>query len=183
MKQKELDEIKEQFKNGDNSYLEVLFEEYGAYCVQNIRKKFRCSSEDAQDLMIDAILNFRDKLLLGKITYITSIRNYLYTTCVYMRQEHLYYYKRKKEQQQGVIMYLYDDDDNLQEYKEELINKALDAFNQLGEACQQILQYFYVDKMSMVEIAAKMKLLNANTAKGKKARCYKRWREKAKRYT
>ncbi|MCF6298134.1 MAG: sigma-70 family RNA polymerase sigma factor [Flavobacteriaceae bacterium] len=177
MSQEEFYVLLEQLKNGNNEYLKIIFEEHGAYCISNIQRKFRCPLEDAEDLLVDAILNFRDKILQNKLTHITSIRNYIYTTCVNMKREKNYYTHRKKEKEHEVKLFLYSENDNTNEYKEELLKRSLDSFKQLGEPCQQILRYFYIYNNSMEEIAAKMNLLNANSAKVTKARCYKKWLE------
>ncbi len=177
MDQEEFDAIKEQLKSGNNEYLKVLFEQYGAYCISNVQRKFNCDLEDAEDIFIDAILSFRDKCLRDKISYLTNARNYLYSTCLNMKRQKNYSIKRKKEKEHEVALYLYDENDDLLEFKEKLITLSMRSFNQLGESCQQILRYFYVYKHSMSEIAEKMQLANANTAKVTKARCYKKWLE------
>ena len=177
MKREEFEELQAQLKRGDNSYLKIIFEECSVYCINNVQRKFKCPLEDAEDVLIDAILNFRDKILQGKITHITSIRNYIYTTCVNMKREKDYYSYKQKEKEQEVMLFLYDENDTLQEYKEELLDLSLDSFQKLGKSCQQILRYFYIYKYSMSEIAAKMGLSNANSTKVTKARCYKKWLE------
>ncbi|MEO1051377.1 MAG: sigma-70 family RNA polymerase sigma factor [Bacteroidota bacterium] len=181
MNQTEFDLIKTQFKHGDNRYLKTVFEEHGAYCISNIQRKFKCPLEDAEDILIDAILNFRKKVLQGKIERITSIRNYIYTTCVNMKREQDYYANRSRNKAHEVKVFLYDEHDDDNEYKEELLKQSLDSFRQLGESCQKILRYFYIYKYSMEEIAAKMQLSNANSAKVTKARCYKKWLEIVKK--
>lgn len=175
MNQEEFRELYAHFKDGNNDYLKILFEEHGAYCITNIQRKFKCQLEDAEDILVDAILNFRDKMLHDKITHITSIRNYVYTTCVNMKREKDYYTNKKREKEHEVTLFLYDENDETHEYKEELLSLSLSSFKQLGESCQQILRYFYIYKYSMNEIADKMSLSNANTAKVTKARCYKKW--------
>ncbi len=177
MSQEEFYVLLEQLKNGNNKYLKTIFEEHGAYCITNIQRKFKCPLEDAEDLLVDAILNFRDKILHNKITHITSIRNYIYTTCVNMKREKNYYANRRKEKEHEVKLFLYDEGDNTSEYKEQLLKLSLDSFKQLGEPCQQLLRYFYIYNNSMEEIAIKMNLANANSAKVTKARCYKKWLE------
>ena len=181
MNQEEFSALKAQLKEGDNNYLKIIFEEHGAYCINNIQRKFKCPLEDAEDILVDAILNFRDKILQDKIEYITSIRNYVFTTCVNMKREKDYYTNKKREKEHEVTLFLYDENDEAQEYKEELLNLSLNSFKQLGESCQQILRYFYIYKYSMTEIATKMNLSNANSAKVTKARCYKKWLEIVKK--
>jgi len=177
MNQLEINLLKSELKSGNNEFLKSVFEEHGAYCLFNIMRKFGCPREDAEDLLIDAIINFRDKLLSGKIQYLTSVRNYLYTTCVNMKKEKDYYRKRQKEKAHEVEQYLYSDDHESNAHKEMLLKLAMESFRQLSEPCQQILRYFYIYKYSMEELAKRVGLANANSAKVTKARCYKKWLE------
>jgi len=177
MNQNELNILKFEIQQGNNDYLETIFEEYGPYCISNIMRKFSCSREDAEDLMVDSIINFRDKLLAGKVTYLSSVRNYLYTTCVNMKKDRDYYTRKQKEQEHEVILYLYSEDEKTKSYQEELLQISLQAFRQLSDSCQKILKHFYIDKFSMEQIAAELRFSNANSAKVTKARCYKKWLE------
>lgn len=177
MKQKEFDTLKEQLKVGDNQYLKIIFEEQGAYCIKNIQRKFNCNLADAEDLLIDSILNFRAKVLSGKIKQLTSVRNYLFTTCVNMQREKEYYAHKKQEKEYDVKLFLYDEIGADDSDNEELLHLSVSSFERLGNGCQEILRYFYIYKLSMKEIAAKMNLGDANAAKVKKARCYKKWLE------
>jgi len=171
----EIKRLRLQFQIGQNDYLKLIFEKHGSYCISNVMKKFKCPQEDAEDIMVDAIINFRDKVMKGKITHVTNIRNYIYTTCVNMMKEKSYYSKKKKEKEQEVMFSLYTDHSESIHYKEDLIQLSLQAFQKLGEQCQMILHYFYVSRCSMDEIAQELGFANANTAKVTKARCYKKW--------
>lgn len=171
------EELKTQLLTGDNSVLKFIYETHGGYCVSNIQRKFKCPLEDAEDILVDAIINFRDKLLAGKINHITNIRNYIYTTCVNMKKQKDYYTNRARDKQYDVKLFLYDDSGEADEYKEELLNLSLSSFNELGSSCKQILRYFYIYKLSMAEISVRMKLSGANSANVKKTRCYKKWME------
>lgn len=181
MNQKELSILKSQLKQGNNDYLKFLFEQHGPYCISNIIRKFNCSLEDAEDLLIDAILNFRDKAISDKLSYLSSVRNYLYTTCINMKKEKDYYTFKKREKEAEVTLFLYDEEDELSEYNSELLQLSLESFKKLSESCQRILRLFYIQHNSMTEVAKKLGLANANSAKVKKARCHKKWLEIVKK--
>lgn len=175
MKREEIQALRSELQQGNNDFLEIVFDKYGQYCIMNLIRKFGCTREDAEDIMVDAVLNFRDKLLAGKISYLSSVRNYLYATCINMKKERDYYLKRRKEKEHEVILYLYSDLDEMTAYKENLLNLSLKGFEQLSQSCQQILRYFYVNRYTMDKIAQKTGLANANSVKVTKARCYKKW--------
>lgn len=180
MDQLEFETVRQQLKSGDNQYLKVIFEKYGNYCLQNIMRKFNCSTADAEDILIDSIINFRDKILSGKLTKVTSVRNYLYTTCVNMKRERNYYAERIRSKEYEVKQHLYSSVEK-NEDNDELLRQSVSSFKQLGKSCQEILRYFYIYKLTMKEIADRMNLGSTNAAKVKKARCYKKWQESIKK--
>ncbi|MEM6830372.1 MAG: sigma factor-like helix-turn-helix DNA-binding protein, partial [Bacteroidota bacterium] len=61
------------------------------------------------------------------------------------------------------------------EWKAEFQKMAMDSFQQLSPSCQKVLKLFYVEKWSMEEIAQELNLSDANSAKTKKSRCFKKW--------
>lgn len=176
-----------QLKKGNNQSLKFIFENYSSYCLENLQRKTGCSYEEAEDILMDAIINFRDKMLAGKITYLTNLRNYIYTTCVNMQRARfqkkmqfeknkdslkMLYYQPEKEMSYG--------EDNQVSYKEQLLNISQETFEQLGKSCQEILKDFYIYKMKMEAIAEKMGMANANVAKTTKSRCFKKWMQMAR---
>jgi RNA polymerase sigma factor (sigma-70 family) len=52
-------------------------------------------------------------------------------------------------------------------------SKAISIFNKLDDLCQKILLAFYIDKLSLEEIAIKFNLASEGAAKVKKFRCLK----------
>ena len=81
MVEKELLELRTALVNGDNSSLAFIFDEHADFCIENLVHKNGCSRQDAEDIFVDSMLIFRENVLSGKITYLTNVRNYVYTTC------------------------------------------------------------------------------------------------------
>ena len=177
MNQTEFEELVQQLQKGNNSGLSFIFEDHADFCIQNLMRKMQCTKELAEDVLMDAVINFRDKAIEGKITYMTNVRNYIYTVCVNMVRVYYKNQQRVRDKHEEVQMYLLDDDNNesLHEYEQGMINMATQALKLLDGKCQKLLTYFYVNDMRLNEIAEKMGFANANVAKTSKSRCYKKW--------
>jgi RNA polymerase sigma factor (sigma-70 family) len=168
-----------QFKTGDNKSLQLIFKENASYCIRGILSKHKCSMEDAEDIYIDAILNLREKIISGKIEFLTDPKNYLYATC-----QNMFLAKLTKQQRvysAAVEMYEsnYNDGPDFEAdepalEKEEMIRLTEDALSGIGDKCKDLLKSFYFYKLSMEEIAAKFNMASANVAKVSKSRCFQR---------
>ncbi|MEM9917930.1 MAG: sigma-70 family RNA polymerase sigma factor [Bacteroidota bacterium] len=134
------------------------------------------STEDVADVFQDAIVIFYRKVRVDGLELNCTIRTYLFSVC-----KKLWLYRlrdRKKslivDQEMDVIPI---EDDSL-----EIItrneDKALVAsvLKQLGEGCQQILTYYYFERLRMKEIAPRMGLQNEQVARNKKSACMKKLR-------
>ncbi len=187
MSDQEFKSLVEQLKNGDNRCLKFIFEDHSEFCIKNLLRNSSCTLEEAEDIFMDAVINFREKAIAGKINYMTNIRNYIYTTCLNMQRVNYQTQKRISAKQEEVLMYFQtpetfdaESDDDLHNYEETMIEISMKAFQQLDQRCQQILKNFYVKGVKMAEIAQNLGLANANVAKTVKSRCYKKWMEEVK---
>ena len=185
MAEPSLAELQEAFTAGDYSHLHFIFEEYGMYCIENVQKRTGCSEDDAHDVFMDSIIVFRDKIISGEITFLNSIRNYLYTICVNAQMERRRSAIRRYEKTEDINQFLYDDlvgDPFEEEVKILIENHTLmqicfKTLDKLGANCKKVLKLFYVHELSISEIAKRMSLANNNVAKSTKARCFKKWKE------
>lgn len=69
-------------------------------------------------------------------------------------------------------------DDEEQEVFKQKLNQTMEAFKNLGQPCKQLLTEFYFEKLSLRDIAKKLKI-EENTARTKKYRCMEKLRELA----
>lgn len=173
-------EIIEQLQSGDNRYLEEIFRMHSSYCIKNLQIKYRCQPEEAEDIFIDAVINFRQKAVQGDISYLTSIRNYLFATCCNMWKASRYQknsFMRKVPEIKRYFYQEYQEDITAREqdeYIDDLLRITNEAMESLGDKCQRILRYYYFDRYSMAEIAEKMEFSGPDVAKTLKSRCFKR---------
>ncbi|MEO1053649.1 MAG: hypothetical protein AAFX87_23640 [Bacteroidota bacterium] len=184
MTYKELESLTEDLRNGDNSGLKEIFETYSHYCITKLKFKTSCTHEDAEDIFIESVMNFREKAIQGKIKFLSSIKSYLFTTCYNMWSVQYQAQKNKQKKLSNVKDFLYEeydhdilsaeeDDDNYRE----LLKIAQTSFDQLSEKCKDILSFFYIEKMRMEEIAGIVGLANASVVKTAKSRCFRKLME------
>ena len=184
MEQSELADIKSELLKGNNRCLEIIFREEADFCIQNLVKSTTCPKDEAEDIFVESVLNFREKLIAGQVTYMNSIRNYLYTTCRNMWSERVRQLALSRKKRDTVRAYIYDEygDDPLVsqdelEQKEALLQLTKKAMGQLNENCQEIIHYFYVEQYSMKDIVTLMGLSGPEVVKTMKYRCFKKLKE------
>lgn len=141
-----------------------------------------CSKENAEDIFVDSVMNFREKLVEGKIEMVLNIRAYLYKTCYNMFLVRLRQKQKKENLSDELEKFYYDSDyqsEDTEDFTEKLNEITMQAWGFLTERCKDILSYFYVDRLRMKEIANLMGLSSSDVAKATKSRCYKAMVEKA----
>lgn len=181
MSEIDISELKASLRR-DNEALRDIFDACSAYCMKSLMKYHNCSRSDANDLFIDALLIFRDKILDDQLEYLTNPRQYLLGVCIVLNKKRL----RLQGNQNKLGLVFTSDDLVASSYEEQVIDreisyeqqrKVMHSFKQLGDACREILTLFYVDHFSMKEIAHKMSFASSDVVKTKKMRCLKKWRE------
>ncbi len=179
-----LRDIRDSLASGDNKALHYLYTEFGAYCINILTTKKGCAYEDAEDLFIESVMIFREKVLDGTIQELTNVRYYLYKTC-----ENKYLARLKSERSQktkvsDVEQFFYTSSfvNAEDEWDEGLSKSAKRAWEELGEKCKDILYYFYVDSLRMAEISELMGFSTTDVTKTTKARCYKKLITSARSY-
>ncbi len=173
MKINDLRLIKEDLLLGKNNCLKVIFDKYASYCIGTLINKTGCSEADAEDLFMDSVLNFREKIISGKVKYLTNVKAYLFSTCYRMWLAKYHQEKAQSSHSEDIVSELYDRNNDSFE-KEEKLKTGMEALNRLGKQCQEIISHFYVKNKSMTEIAEIMGLANKNVAKTTKSRCFKK---------
>lgn len=188
MNEKEFQALRQELISGNTQSLKFIFEKYAEYCIKNLRKQKGCSLELAEDILMDAILNFRDRVVENKLSEVRNVRNYLYTTCTNMHKAQISKQTKNRNKAyeiQNTLYANYDQDhlskEILQQDQEEFKRISKETFAELNNTCQEVLRYFYVHNLSMEEIATRLGYSGANVAKTTKARCLKKWLEAVKK--
>ena len=121
-------------------------------------------------------MNLRDRLITGKLKNVLNVRSYLYGTCYHMFLSRLDQSNRQNRHTRDIEQYFYNSvyTDEGSEYRDEMLAVASKAWSTLTDRCKDIINYFYIERLRMEEIAELMGLSNGNVAKNTKLRCYKK---------
>jgi len=176
-----LKEIRQQFLLGDNQFLTHISREYGLYCIRYLCNKHKCDEDEARGIFTDAMMAFRDSIIKEKMDQVRNLKSYLLGTCLNLFQVGLRAEKRKIDKSDSITQHLYDDNPNYldniieKESKTEMKKITHLSFQKLDEGCQKILKLFYIEELTMSEIAKEIGLSSDQVAKTTKFRCYKKW--------
>ncbi len=176
-------EILQSLQQGDNQALTAVYQQVSGYCIRTLLRKTTCSPEDAEDLLMDAILIFRDNILTRKLTQITNLKAYLFGICWNLwreknRTQSKWEAAKSDLEHQILVMETQGElpfpGEELLEQKA-LIQQVQQALGKLGDRCQQLLKMVYVESRSHQEIAEAMNFSSANVVKVTRHRCYQQW--------
>lgn len=166
-----------QIQKSNPEALQYVYNHCKEYCIRCMHSRTECTSVDAEDIFMDAILIFRENVMTGKLTEVKHLRAYMYKICLNIYREQQYNESRRQKSEDAIRISLYENDVPIPD--DMLLKKAIamQAFRYLGANCRCILQYYYFDQLPLEDIAKKMNLANSNVAKVTKSRCYKKWVE------
>jgi len=159
LKELEFEEMVLKLKNGDELVFEKIFLNHFQSCIAYLMQNHRIDRELAYDITMDTLLDFRTKLIQGKISY-GNLR-FLFTKMA--TQKHLKYVAKSKKSQN--ITSLFESED----LEEDLVILEK-AMSKLGENCRDILKLNYYDKMTLNNIATLKNISHAALRK-QKQRC------------
>ncbi len=162
-------------KNGKEELIDKVYLSRFDKCINILVRNFGCSREEAYDSSIDALLEIRQDLLNDRIRY-GNLETY------FINRAKLKYYRRnrnKKIETVDIGEEMEFKDDSVQEeslMEGELREAIAQALSQMGEGCQDILQQFYYEEISLNEIAEKMNKTHAAVRK-QASRCRDKFRQ------
>ena len=134
------------------------------------------STQDAKDIFQEAFLTVYQNVRAKKFipTNETALQGYLFTIAKNKWKDHFRNSKIKKTHRisDGLNATLTSQEEGNIEIDDSQvkIDNTMNAFNDLGEECKEILTLFYFDKMTMRDIATYQNLTEAS-ARNKKYRC------------
>lgn len=168
-------QIIEAIRNGSEEPLKDLYIQYKAEFAAWLIKTHNCSLEDALEIFQLSVVLLYDNIIVGKlITLTSSLKSYLFAIGKNKAKE----LKRRQsrfgfEIKEELISHLKEEEEIEpdQAFELSLMKKALHT---LGGACQQVLEMFYYQNLSMQQIGEKMDYKNTGTTKNMKYKCLKR---------
>ena len=93
-----------------------------------------------------------------------------------MHRREVSYHSRAAKKLNDVRLLLYNTNDYSQtdDYKAKLKSICYSAMEKLDSKCRKIIIAYYIDRLTMKEIATYMNLSSGDVAKTLKSRCYKK---------
>jgi RNA polymerase sigma factor (sigma-70 family) len=168
------EEVLERIRKGDETALQYLYKKHYKMMLHLVLKNSG-SEVEAQDVFQDALVLFWEKVQKPDFTLTAKITTFLYSICQNLWRKEL----AKKQR-----LSFEEKDEAISEDWErtERIRAIQACIGKLGESCRKILQLYYFDNLSMQDIAEKLGLANADTAKSKKYKCKKELDDLVKKY-
>ena len=144
--------------------------------VKKLILKNNGSKQDAEDIYQEALVILIRKTQDTNFTLTSSLNTYLYSICRFLWNDELKK-KNKTINDAQNLSYLKNEDFTEHVKEEAEYKQAENAFNLLGDKCKELLRFFYFNKMSMKEIADKLKFSSEKVAKNQKYRCIEKAKE------
>ena len=158
------DKVLELTRHGNEQALEYLYRKHYRMMLRLVIKNSG-TEEEAKDIFQDALIVFWEKARQPEFVLTSRLSTFLYSVCQNLWRKEL---DRKSRFVREPQTEMQSDEDPDQKERAEIVNRCI---AQLGETCQKILMYYYFDRLSMVDIAEKLGLSGADTAKTKKYKC------------
>lgn len=156
-----------QLQKGEHQLFENIFLNHFRDCMHYVINKCKAPQEDAYDVTMETLLDFRKRLIAGKIQY--GNLKFLFTQMAI--QKYLKWIKKEKQQPkltETIVDPLEDDTEDLQ-----LLEKS---WGKLGDQCQDLLKGFYYQNTPLNQLAEVLQKTPAAIRK-QKQRCVDRLRQ------
>ena len=131
--------------------------------------------DDARDVFQEAMVVLYEKVKSGEFELSCQLKTYIYSICRRLWLKKLTQKQRFLPELEGTDSWIAVEED-LEHFEQQdqafhLMEKAM---NSLGEPCRSLLDAFYLQKKSMIEIASVFGYTNADNAKTQKYKCLTR---------
>lgn len=140
------------------------------------------NEEEAKEVFQEALLIFIENVSKSGFELTSALNTYLYSICKY-----LWYDRKRKLKKLAVVPFqeveLVDEQQDMLEKHQEkeaqfdFLSLILD---ELGERCKELLTLFYLEKMTMKDIAKTMSFNTDKVAKNQKYKCLERGKKLVK---
>lgn len=159
----EFEEMVERLKHGDTQLFKSIFIHHFSDCCAFLQKKYSGNRDDAYDATMDTLLEFRKRLVEGKVKY-GNLR-FLFT-----KMASQYYQRDVMGIKTGSIDSLDITDHTDEEFDQADLDRLAAAWKLLDVDCQSILKMNYYGGMKLIDIATQVNKSPAAVRK-QKERC------------
>jgi RNA polymerase sigma factor (sigma-70 family) len=171
-------EVVEGLRIGDNAVLTYLYKNYYKVVLKFISANSG-SEELAQDIYQEAVIVLYENAQKPGFELSCQVQTYLYSVSKRLWLKYL-----KKQGRMVLLKEQFEEDGfdvseamELYSEREAEFEKMSRSLVELGEPCATLIKDFYIEKLSMEEIAIKFGYTNADNAKNQKYKCLQRLRK------
>lgn len=134
-------------KKNDTRFFEQVFLKQFKETIRYLRRKYRTPHEEAYDATMDTLIEFRARFVEGKLKY-GNLR-FLFTKMA----SQMLIKNLKKSEVSIENMPLVSEEFSAESQKSEELDWLNNAWQFLGQPCQQLLTFHFYGKMKLSEIA------------------------------
>lgn len=166
----------QELQSGKTGPLIKIFEKNYRYCIQHLNLSTNCSLEDAEDLVMDAIIVLHEKIMLK--TYSNdNVQAFILkvATNMWLNQ------KRKNRKRLTFDPHFVDErffiseaENMLDDERQKQVDITLHALNKLGGPCEALLRRNLIDRIPLGNLVGEFGYKNKDVMKTTKARCLKK---------
>lgn len=174
------EEFLNRLKRGDSKAFEELYKSYFPM-IKNLILKNSGSNDDAHDYFQETVISFHSKIKEEGFELKSKLSSYLYSIA---RNKWLYRLRGIKNSPLVPIVDTYEgvaEEDNEKLYEEQVREKKhslmQEVLKEISDSCRDIIVKFHFYKMSLKEISEELGI-GTDSAKVKKSRCMKSFRQK-----
>ncbi|NBB31514.1 RNA polymerase sigma factor [Cellulophaga sp. BC115SP] len=164
---------------------EYLYKKMLELCMPKA-SSFGMSDDDAQDLLQECLASFVNNIRIGKYTWQPNTKITTYCFSIFLNHLRKKYNLSKSSQFTDINNYDLDngefyEEDSDEEEQVRILKHLKNALGELRQECQDLLHWFYVEELSLSEIAERQGI-TLGTATTKRFRCFSYLREKMLRF-
>jgi RNA polymerase sigma factor (sigma-70 family) len=161
-------------QQNDRPAIETIYKQNYSM-VQTLILNNNGSPEDAKDIFQEALIVLYEKVKSGSFELNCQIKTYLYSVCRRLWLKRLNQLQRFSPEVESIEeIVAVEEEMEVHEQRNAdflLMEKAMQG---LGEPCKSLLESYYLQKKSMLEIAGNFGYTNADNAKNQKYKCLMR---------
>jgi len=162
LSESQFEELLQEMQNGNEILFEQTFLAHFEYAMKYLMNKHKASRDNAYDVVMNVMIEFRNRLLDGKIRY--GNLSFMFSQMCTQR------YRRQMGHKLDVEDYTYQSSIEETTIDEETFEALDSALEKLGENCQKIIKDVYFNKKSFKDLA-KAYDTAAATLRKQKERC------------
>lgn len=160
--------------HNDRKAIETIYKEH-YNMVQSLIISNNGYPDDARDIFQEAMIILYEKARSGSFELNSQLKTYLYSVCRRLWLKRLNQQQRfssEVESLEETVPVEEELERHEQRNRDFLVMEQ--SLNSLGEPCKSLLEAYYLEKKSMVDIAVDFGYTNADNAKNQKYKCLMR---------